>query len=687
MYKNNNNGGMKKVMKKISFKWRIIALVMAVLIVSISIFSYLSLRTMNDKLELEITESGMQLARQIENEVAYISVFEETLQDIVNEKILSASSMIKYMDMATMSDEKLVELVEDLGISEISIIGENRIIEYSNVPVNIGWEYPLGHKMDPVFNKTSETYLEEPRENPLDGLIYKFGGVALGNGYYVQAGMSLDLIEELEKNINIQKILDEVMKNNDNVLYALQIDKTGKAVAGYVDYIGETFDNEATISAAINGIEFSEKWLDEESGIFAQEAQIPYYRDGEHVGSICVGLSLESMTNAQQEILQKIMLLSIVILLVVAVILYFAISFSMRPLQITSNHIKKIAGGDFTESVSQNILQYKDEIGDIARDVQKMQDELKVLISGIKESAHTIVESSNNLAYITEESNEAMNNIAQSVEQMATSASEQAKDTESVAVSTEELGDKINSSNSLINEIVNLTGEMNELGNKGSKIMSELNLKTETSKTKSKEIYSMVEEVNKSTEKAGSIINLITGISEQTNLLALNASIEAARAGEAGRGFAVVAEEIRQLAENTKKAIDDIHNILNDIRTKSVGAVSTMDEVSEITLSQNESIDNTGLIFEKIESKLKELLSKTQEIVGISKDNVVNKDNIIALMQNISAITEENAAGTEEVSAATEEQLASIEEITALAETSKSLAEGLQKDVEKFKLE
>ena len=228
---------------------------------------------------------------------------------------------------------------------------------------------------------------------------------------------------------------------------------------------------------------------------------------------------------------------------------------------------------------------------------------------------------------------------------------------------------------------------MNELSNEGRIIISEWYDKAETSKEKSKDVYNTIEGVDTSTKNAESIINLITEIAQQTNLLALNASIEAARAGEAGKGFAVVAEEIRKLAESTANAIDDISKIISDIQLSVVNVVNTMGEVNEIALGQNKSIDNTGNIFNRIESKVKELLSKIEDIHKISNGISENKDNIIISMQSISATTEENTAGTQEVSASTEEQLASIEEIVSIAENSKELAEVLKEDIERFKLD
>lgn len=87
-----------------------------------------------------------------------------------------------------------------------------------------------------------------------------------------------------------------------------------------------------------------------------------------------------------------------------------------------------------------------------------------------------------------------------------------------------------------------------------------------------------LQQLHKSSEQIGDVLNSITDIAEQTNLLALNAAIEAARAGEHGRGFAVVADEVRTLSEQTRNSTEKTQSVIQELRVLIEKGISAMDE-------------------------------------------------------------------------------------------------------------
>lgn len=105
------------------------------------------------------------------------------------------------------------------------------------------------------------------------------------------------------------------------------------------------------------------------------------------------------------------------------------------------------------------------------------------------------------------------------------------------------------------------------------------------------EANEIVARLNNSSIEIGNVVKVITGIAEQTNLLALNATIEAARAGEAGKGFAVVANEVKELAQETAKATDEVGSKVGAIQTDAAGVVHALtgvrDTVDKINEAQN----------------------------------------------------------------------------------------------------
>lgn len=145
-------------------------------------------------------------------------------------------------------------------------------------------------------------------------------------------------------------------------------------------------------------------------------------------------------------------------------------------------------------------------------------------------------------------------------------------------------------------------------------------------------------------EEVGNVITLIQDIAEQTNLLALNATIEAARAGEMGKGFAVVASEVKNLANQTAKATDEIKSRIDEIQNETVstadvirGFGETIRQIDELSTAISAAIEEQGAATQEIARNVEEAAGNTDDIsrlMGGVADAAAQTDTVAHDQQN-----------------------------------------------------
>ncbi len=248
--------------------------------------------------------------------------------------------------------------------------------------------------------------------------------------------------------------------------------------------------------------------------------------------------------------------------------------------------MSEIAKGDFTREVP---VTSQDEMGVLGNNVNAMMADLRKMFTEIGQNSKTLAASaeemsaiSSQLASGSEEMNAQASGVASATEQlsaninaMAAGAEESSANSNTVASTAEQMSANMSSIASSIEEMSITIKDIAGNSEQTSKVANDaMGLSKSASET--------MQTLGVAANEIGKVTEMIKRIAEQTNLLALNATIEAASAGEAGRGFAVVANEIKQLANQSAQAAEEIAAKIEGVQQSSNGAVRAIDDIAKI---------------------------------------------------------------------------------------------------------
>jgi len=407
------------------------------------------------------------------------------------------------------------------------------------------------------------------------------------------------------------------------------------------------------------------------------------------------------------------LILALLVIAAVAVIVYFVLHYTMKPVVNVVNTLKDIAEGegDLTVVIEEK---GKDETTELARFFNITLEKIRNLVSSIKNEAHILSGIGDNLASNMNETAAAVNQITSNIQSIkeriinqSASVSETHATMDQLTVNIKKLDGHVDNQNvhvanasSAIQEMVANIQSVTETLIKNSKNVSSLKEASEVGRNGLQEVSSDIQEISRESEGLMEINSVMQNIASQTNLLSMNAAIEAAHAGEAGKGFAVVADEIRKLAESSSEQSKTISDVLKKIKE----SIDKITNSTENVLNKFEAIDSSVNIVAEQEENIRRAMEEQGEgskqiLEGVSEVNEITRlvddssnemlegaKEVIQESTNLEKATQEITSGINEMSTGAQQINVAVNEVNDLTGKTRDGIGVLIKEVSRFKV-
>jgi methyl-accepting chemotaxis protein len=406
------------------------------------------------------------------------------------------------------------------------------------------------------------------------------------------------------------------------------------------------------------------------------------------------------------------LVIALAAVILTAVIIFFVSGSITKPIINVGLTLREVAKGDFTQTIDSHA---KDEIGDLARDLNATIDKVKQLIMTIKKRSVVLFNIGSELASNMTETAAAVNEITANIQSIkgqmisqSASVTETNATMEQITLNINKLDSHVDlqsgnvaQSSSAVEEMIANIQSVTQTLIKNASSVRELIGASEVGRTGLQEVAGYIQEVSRESEGLMEINGVMQNIASQTNLLSMNAAIEAAHAGDAGKGFAVVADEIRKLAESSEEQSKTISTVLTKIKdsidmismsTDSVlNKFEAMDSGIKTVSDQGENIraamEEQGAGSKQILEAIGKLNESTLMVKGGSEEMLEGSRQVIHESKSLEMAIHEVTNGMNEMASGASQINLAVSQVNDISIQNKESIDVLVKEVSKFKVE